>query len=358
VVSDDDFINPRHPECGYVPSLAVEKFSDIVNRVPYDAGDEMNTVMSDESIDSIYFHRLLSPAMPYVSSDADAGTQQRVTDNFNAMKASALKLWNSVTLESSSGVMLEYKPSVATPVTWYDIAKDGIWTSQSFHISGSSAPTQDSAGSKLWRLQPSDAALAEALTAPEQPVGKMASNLRDRIHVNAAAIANGGPTRPVETSTIAIHFDYCPVTIRRPWLENAFLDSTSWYVPGVPTGEVTAIDSSGNLALMPIGFVAIRSLIIEAEWTAQDIANAAAATNFGPFKVTPKIVDGKLIHSGIQIIAWLLRGMPALPPRDPSGMGNVPAELLHRSVLLPENSDLNLDPGPWTRLKARHLLRY
>ena len=98
LLSDHDFIDEHHPEQGFVAALAREKFSDLVNRVPLDAGDGVNVVLSQASIDDIYFFQLLSPALPVVPADADPATKAAATDAFNAIKAEAVKLLDRLTL--------------------------------------------------------------------------------------------------------------------------------------------------------------------------------------------------------------------------------------------------------------------
>src|SRR5260221_2056040 len=74
VISDEDFIDPAHPELGYLSGLAMEKFSDLVNHIPFDTHDNLNILLSDNSIDSTYFLRLLTPAMPLFPPGVDDAT--------------------------------------------------------------------------------------------------------------------------------------------------------------------------------------------------------------------------------------------------------------------------------------------
>jgi hypothetical protein len=129
-------------------------------------------------------------------------------------------------------------------------------------------------------------------------------------------IDDNAPTEPVGTHSISISFEYCLVRIRRPWYRDAFVNQRSWWVPTVRRGELSLSGPPGNLALLPIGFVAVRSLSIEADWAPDDLANAAVATDFGPFKVDAGVAGGKLTHQGLQVAGWLLERMPELPPND------------------------------------------
>jgi hypothetical protein len=130
-------------------------------------------------------------------------------------------------------------------------------------------------------------------------------------------IKENAPTQQVTTNGISISFDYCIVNIRRPWLEDAFLSSNNWYVPGLTKGQLSSSDNTGNLPALPVGFIAIRNLNIEAQWTDQDIVNSRNATDFGPFEVRFNSMTNKLSHDGIQIIGWMLQKMPDLPPNNP-----------------------------------------
>jgi hypothetical protein len=133
----------------------------------------------------------------------------------------------------------------------------------------------------------------------------------------AQVIGSSAPTQPAVTDSVSISFDYCLVKIRRPWYIDSFINDHSWFVPGATKGSITTGASNNSFRLLPIAFVAIKNLVIEAHWAAADVATAANATDFGPFKVTPGIVQNKLSHEGIQVIGWLLQNMPDVPPNDP-----------------------------------------
>jgi hypothetical protein len=72
-----------------------------------------------------------------------------------------------------------------------------------------------------------------------------------------------------------------------------------------------------NLTALPIGFIAIRNLSIEANWSKVDIEASKNATDFGPFEVSTEIINNKLSHEGIQVLAYQLQRMVELPPNDP-----------------------------------------
>jgi hypothetical protein len=297
--------------------------------------------------------------------------------------------------------MLAFKPSLATPVNWYDKSHAEAWTNHIFKITENNAAPPVGPPSQLWRLRLSDAAMKTILKLPEPtpsapgpaPMNLAARALEVRAisttagtaggiqHVSgpvegidhplvpaAAAtlrvnrigpvesigtaapgpqmidlhaafvqqyhqldvgrrleltqfVGNSAPTQPVKTNSLAISFDYCLVNIRRPWLVDVFVNDRSWCIPNEGKGQVNAIGQAGNLSTLPIGFVAIRNLNIEANWVADDVASSSAATDFGPFKVSGEISNNKLSHPGLQIIGWLLQKMPDVPPNDPPATG-------------------------------------
>jgi hypothetical protein len=366
LLSDHDFIDEHHPDQGFVAALAREKFSDLVNRVPLDAGDGVNVVLSEASIDDVYFFQLLSPALPAVPADADPATKAAATDTFNAIKAEAVKLWDRLTLQSLSGLMLDFKPSLASPEDWYDTSSSQAWTSQTFHIDASAA----SPPTPVWRLRPGNEFLAQALKLPPatefrreqvlkavvQPAPALDAPIQeaairpavvgpvDRARMTASLAGDGtgnmhdllladlsrvdlrtriaasrylgelAPQAPASTSSVSITFEYCLVHIRRPWWLDVFVDQGSWYLPAVPAGRLTSEDNPAAISSLPVAFVAVRNLRIDASWSGDDTANAAMATDFGPFKVETAAGGQSLVHPGLQVFGWLLQRLQPLPP--------------------------------------------
>lgn len=206
VLSDRDFKDPARPELGYLPSLATEQFSDLVNHIPVDAGDGLNVELSDSLIDDAYFFRLLTPAVPCLPVGADDETKQAIVDAFSTLKASALKAWASVVLESSSGLMIQYRPSIAVPENWYDSSSGDAWTQHSLEVTDSVSPPA-SAGVPsipLWRLRLSD----EALMVVASPIAPIPP-------VSAHVVSNTGPApQPVfhKARFAAAHFDRARLT--------------------------------------------------------------------------------------------------------------------------------------------------
>ena len=132
-------------------------------------------------------------------------------------------------------------------------------------------------------------------------------------------------TQPVSTASknFSISFRYAQVTINRPWLKLALLTTRNWYIPGTPadayaTGAASA--NAGMFALLPTSFIVIRNLKITASWSPEDRANASRAAAFGPFSTQGStFTNDTLEMPGLQVIAWMSRLMPELPPlKDPA----------------------------------------
>ena len=377
-MSDDDFINPEHPEWGYVPAIAQEKFSDLVNRVPIDLNDGVNIILSgDHTIESLYFYQMLNPSLAYVPPGSSDAVAASIMAAFGRVKDDAMKLWEQVRLEKIK-LMLDYMPAVPTPAAWYDSHKNDVWTQYSLNITESTAPGP---APPIFRLKLSDAAMTTLLEVhPEtkalpvnmparvltkvsarpammmaspalaasprilaaQPIGARLAvppfavaagpavnnavlhaqfetqvrtlKVTDRLMV-AQYVGSVAPTAPATTKSISVSFEYCKTDIQRPWYADGFVNDKSWFVPNVRKGAVSA--DSGGMALLPIGFVAIRNLVISANWTREDVESANGASGFGPFKVAFDTTRQSLVHPGMQIFGWMLQKVQQLPPNDP-----------------------------------------
>jgi nucleoid-associated protein YgaU len=361
VLSDGDFTLPAHPELGYSPELATERFSDLVNRTPVDLETGEDVAFSEADIDTTYFYRLLSAAQPYLPPSLDAAGRQERIESFSVMKADALRLWEQAGNASVTGQLLEFRPSTAEPADWYDRSKAGAWQSRTFRVEGT---TQAAPAAELhWRLRPDDIRVGKALDLtplevrqlPVADLGRRAAMIQrgepvpavpaaapaparpaavaPRLQVTALAqlgslslterilarrlILENAPTTPATTSTEStVTFDACLVRIARPWLFWPLLNGAIWYVPGSARGDVTRPGAAGALGWLPTALLAIRNFRATADWTEQDVAASAAATNFGPFALTGKIAGGVLESPALQVVGWQLERLPALPPND------------------------------------------
>lgn len=140
-----------------------------------------------------------------------------------------------------------------------------------------------------------------------------AAPLAERLDVESV-IVQDAPHEPVVTNNATISFSYCVVTIDRSWFHEAFVRNPFWKVPGQAKGQLSANDGHG-LAVLPVGFIAIKDLSIKAPWTPEDISNLEQSVQFGPFNFDSTVdANGAIGHAGIQIVGWMLQDMPDLPP--------------------------------------------
>lgn len=398
LISDDDFTGANPTE---ETGIALERYSDLVNRLPIEDDDGLNILFSTNLIDDIYYYRLLNASIPF-ASDTDPNKE----DIINAVSktiADAKKEFEQLSL-AREGIPTYFRASYAAPNNWYDRTNKEIWTNHLFQAAEpASTPVNNNPKFQLWKLKVDDAILQNVLpvkniTDPVKPAElydrvllmkknpalsipaiaatrsvhesmspaahlttaadrTSAINVRDhrsgqaitevRDHRNGSSAATGNftihntlqktilklgwkqryvvnqyikenaPTQPATTNDITISFDYCKVDIRRPWLFNTFLSNDSWFVPGMSKGQLSSLNTTDNISVLPIAFVAIKNLSIEANWSDTDIAHSQEATDFGPFEVNGGIINNKLSHEGIQIIGWVLQKLPDLPPHDP-----------------------------------------
>lgn len=121
------------------------------------------------------------------------------------------------------------------------------------------------------------------------------------------------------TENWSIQFRYCVVHLNRNWLNNTLLGLPNWYFPGVKAGFFSS-GGTAQFPLLPQAFLAIRDLRISAKWSEQDRKTMAQAASFGPFDLRSKVIQQNEVRAdGLQIIAWISRRNPALPPmNDPA----------------------------------------
>ena len=77
----------------------------------------------------------------------------------------------------------------------------------------------------------------------------------------------------------------------------------------------TIDNNPGAFPLLPIAFVAIRDLRISANWSNEDRAGMGNAASFGFFDLKGGAFTQDTYEvKGLQIVAWLSRATPPLPP--------------------------------------------
>ena len=148
VISDRDFIDPNHPELGYSSSLAMEKFSDLVNRVPIEDADGLNGYISQVQVDETYFGILIS-SIAFIPEGVDDDTRSSIVESFGDLKTEAQTAWENLKMESGSGLMMQFRPTLAGPKDWYDKSNANNWTRQSFDIAESGS---EASRLRLWLL--------------------------------------------------------------------------------------------------------------------------------------------------------------------------------------------------------------
>jgi hypothetical protein len=121
-----------------------------------------------------------------------------------------------------------------------------------------------------------------------------------------------------ETSGFSISFRFCRVNIDRKWFKLALLSTRNWYMYGTPANEYstgTVDNNSGMFPLLPLSFIVISDLKITANWSKDDRVNLEKAISFGPFDVRNSTINQNTLEvKGLQIIAWISKLMPPLPP--------------------------------------------
>lgn len=377
-ISQEDFVDPADPAGGYSAALARERLSDLVNRIPVDAGDGMHVTLTSASIDEFYYLRLLTRAAPFLAPGTPRSTGVSIVDGLNHLRALALQVWENATLTSLSGSPLPFRPTEAQPAAWYDPARQGGWASASFTIDaarppsggGASPPPPERVEPLAWKVMPTEAQLqpvlqskaAQAVSdhlrvpagklrvaaglrglaadrAPAPDVGVLKSQLRsaDKLRHNMVVldavnrikvrelVEKVATDAPVETDKVTISFEYCLVNLERKWLSTTFLYGHDWKVPGVERGALSRPAPQGTLSLLPIGLVLVRNLEIKANWSEEDRAKLVGAMSVGPFDVSASLGTGSLSQPGIQVVGWLVQQLPELPP-NPDTPSDLPAE--------------------------------
>lgn len=122
---------------------------------------------------------------------------------------------------------------------------------------------------------------------------------------------------------VTVSFEFIFVKIERPWIFWPMLMDSNWYIEGMRRGELTA-GAEGNpygaLSLVPERMIVVRNLRIDAHFTDQDRDALGKAFAIGPFRLTTIDLQSEAIREpGMQVIGYIDRAMPPLPPRtDPS----------------------------------------
>lgn len=339
------------------PQLAVEHVSDLCNTVPNAAAATF--VRTQRKVDDEY-ELLLKGSQP--SNGIDVTT-------FGAVKAPALTKF-SVRLAALEG-LFEYHPTYAFPGDWYDETNERNWTSRTFadRVAGDPTANEGGRGSGgalpplAWKVMPDhrapllDAQPVDAAAGLGSAIGSLfgvktgaqpprtiatatsvLSVLRGAAQLAGVPqnstggwkaldmaetmleLATNATTQPVSSTQMTMQFAYCAVRLSRPWYSRAFLTTPGWYVPGFAAGAFSSgnnADEEGAFSVVPIGFIAVKNLVITADWSATDAAAATSSASIGPFSLVGRSFDPRtstLRCDGAQIIAWVCETQPSLPP--------------------------------------------
>ncbi len=145
------------------------------------------------------------------------------------------------------------------------------------------------------------------------------------LRVNAVAaqsqtLNSVASSQEIKSKTLSLGFDYCLVTITRPWISTEFLTLKTWFLPGFKAGDLSSGSGAANapFEVMPMAALVVKNLLIKAEQS--DLVHLQDSVGFGPFSFVGRTVeDGQLKCEGMQIIGWVCVPMPLLPPMsDPT----------------------------------------
>ncbi|WP_214321802.1 hypothetical protein [Nonomuraea sediminis] len=341
-------LEPAGKDVGAMASLAgpaaAEALADLANAIPAVASSFLDTGSFYDDI----WNFVLTSALPTgpVDDPVRVTVARVIADNrasFELMTLARLDLPGDL-----------YHPVRAAPADW--LGHDG-WSSASFRVGGEDAdpPPPPSPGlfipedipDLVWReIEPLGPVPIDPLIKPpgifvpirEQPPleDPRVIKLLDRIRAREPLLPSGGlvwrdvftVSRAAEasgkasqtTSRFRLSFDYRVVGLRRPWLEPQLCHLSGWIIPGLPahglsTGLLT--DNKGLLPALTTRMLAVRNLVVEADWSDADRQKAAsgATVSFGPFKVSGEAAfDGtRLTRPDPQVVAWLATVVPACP---------------------------------------------
>lgn len=128
------------------------------------------------------------------------------------------------------------------------------------------------------------------------------------------------PSKPASNATegYSISFKFCRINIDRNWFKLALLSNRNWYMFNTPASEYSTGNPDNNpgmFAVLPLAFIAICDLKITANWSQEDRTNLDQAIAFGPFDIRNRTLNQNTLEvKGLQIIAWISKLMPSLPP--------------------------------------------
>jgi hypothetical protein len=150
-------------------------------------------------------------------------------------------------------------------------------------------------------------------------------NIRsDVMEFHVQELGQRSTPQTVTSEKFKLSFDYCLVEATCDWLDGGFLYARNWYVPHTKAGEIASGTGfgAGPFEVRAVAAIFVKNLLIEANWSQDDIAILQHSVSFGPFSLVGRTIDAvnfTLSCKGIQRIATVFQSMPRLPPcSDPT----------------------------------------
>lgn len=159
---------------------------------------------------------------------------------------------------------------------------------------------------------------------PPSPPAVTDAQRADVMRLRLEELRKRSQPQAVTSKSLALSFQYCLVTVRRPWMSGAFLHARNWFVPRMRAGEAASGTGTGEGAFeaIPTAALCVRNLAIVAEWSTEEAAMLASITKLGPFSLVGREIQAgtnSLTCPGIQVIGWVFEPLPPLPPNsDPA----------------------------------------
>lgn len=374
--------NPWSPQNPNGSQFATEMFSALIDAIPL-----LDSIYIDSgvTVEEMYEFVLGATAV-----SLPAGPTGEIPINpVNTTLANAQQIYEQTKLASAIYPALSYHGSSATPGNWYDEAASKAWTTVTINSNqitkSANSPFVRMGGLNrvndgVWKLpitvnppifKPDivKAVINPAIKTPDilvnpsvlRPIARrLQTTLAKAVSPAVSAVLPGQKISPnpvliqrirpelldkirlpilkdqtldQETKDLQISFRCCRVNFNRPWMLKSLLELSGWTLPGQAAGSLssgTLENNPGIFPLLPIGFIAIRDLRIQASWGKSDRALAAQATSdketlgFGPFALSGHYAeslqsykssfDGTTISApGLQILGWINLVLPYAP---------------------------------------------
>src|SRR6266404_1559899 len=168
---DSDFIVPLHADWGPFPPLAMEQFSNLVDKTTrLDIGGH-GVWLDTARFSDLYHDEMLAPALPFLLG-ANEVDKQLVIDTVSQMISDARQRWENCKALSAIIVGSEFRPSSPTPPGWWNKSDADVWMPQEFQIQGAAVTVTDQPPDQMLRMKIPDAALQSFLELPVNPPDK------------------------------------------------------------------------------------------------------------------------------------------------------------------------------------------